>query len=329
VVTTRFRAFSRVVLVATLAVIAFGAYVRASGSGAGCGNHWPTCNGEVIPRQHVTATLIEFTHRATTGIITLLIAAQLVWAFRIFPRRHRVRKAAVWSCAFLVSEAMIGAGLVLFRLVADDASTARAASISAHLVNTFLLLSSLTLTGFWAKDPVASLAQRHPASTTARIGAGLLATIAVGATGAVAALGDTLFPSRSLSAGVANDFSAGGHLFERLRAVHPVLAVLTAIYLLIVALHIQSEDASLRPHARVVSWLVYVQVAVGLINLWLLAPVAMQLVHLLVADLLFIALVQLGAASWRVTDDGSAEVRSAPADEARGELGRAGWESMR
>jgi len=310
VATTRFRAFSRVVLLATLGVILFGAYVRASGSGAGCGSHWPTCNGEVIPRPKSIATVIEFTHRATSGVISLLVGAQLVWALRLFGRGHRVRKAAVWSAVLLVSEALIGAGLVLFELVAHDASLARAASISAHLVNTFLLLGSLTLTGFWASDGEgAAPAMRRMPGVTTPIAAALLALVLVGTTGAVTALGDTLFPASSLTSGMASDFSSTAHLFQRLRAVHPALAVLAAGYLVYVAAAAQATSARLRGPARAVSRLVYLQLAVGVLNLWLLAPVGTQLLHLLMADLLFIALVRLGAASLEIAGDGRRSVR--------------------
>ncbi len=38
------------VLLWNVLVALWGAYVRATGSGAGCGSHWPTCNGEILPR---------------------------------------------------------------------------------------------------------------------------------------------------------------------------------------------------------------------------------------------------------------------------------------
>src|SRR4051812_9329762 len=105
---TAFRRFSLLTLALTLTVILWGAYVRASGSGAGCGSHWPTCNGEVIPRPRSTATVIEFTHRATSGLCLVFIVAQLVWAVRIFPRGHGARRAAGAAALFIASEAAIG-----------------------------------------------------------------------------------------------------------------------------------------------------------------------------------------------------------------------------
>jgi heme A synthase len=286
-----------------LAVIVWGAYVRASGSGAGCGSHWPTCNGEVIPRSPSVATLVEFSHRATSGVVGILVAAQLVWAFLVFGRRHPVRRAALASTLFLALEALIGRGIVLSGLVARDASLARAVSTSAHLVNTFLLLGSLTLTAFWAREGAPRRLRASPGVTPALLVA-LATIVVVGMTGAVAALGDTLFPARSLGEGLASDLAASAPLILRIRTWHPVAAVLSAGYLLVTSSLAASRSPDvLRPLASRVARLVVVQIAAGLVNLWLLAPTAMQLVHLLIADLLFIATVQLTAASVDATAD--------------------------
>ena len=146
----RFAKYAWFVLIFNLGVILWGAYVRATGSGAGCGSHWPLCNGEVIPRSDQIETLVEFTHRLSSGVAFLLVAGMLVWAWRIYPKGHRVRRGAIFSMFFMITEALVGAGLVLFELVAEDTSTARALSISVHLVNTFVLLACITLTAWWA-----------------------------------------------------------------------------------------------------------------------------------------------------------------------------------
>jgi heme A synthase len=292
-----FRRFAWWVLASTLGVILWGAYVRASGSGAGCGSHWPTCNGDVIPRSPSVATLVEFSHRASSGVVGLLVLVQLVWAFRAFERRRLVRLAAVSSTIFLATEALIGRGIVLSGLVAHDASMARAVSISAHLVNTFLLLASLTLTACWADDREPRRLRALPGVTWSVL-FGLVAVIVVGMTGAVAALGDTLFPAHSLAEGLASDLSASSHVFLRIRTWHPVAAVAVAGYLLVASSVAAARSGQrLRPLSNAVSRLVVLQIAAGIVNIWLLAPTFMQLVHLLLADLLFIALVRLGAAS--------------------------------
>src|SRR5580700_9258006 len=151
------RRFSRVgwgVLAYNMLVVLWGAFVRATGSGAGCGDRWPLCNGTVVPRAPRIETIIEFTHRATSGIALVGVAALCLWAFRLFPRGHRARTCAVLSMVFLFTEALLGAGLVLFQYVEHNASAGRAAYLSAHLVNTEILLAMLTFTAWFGSDPV-------------------------------------------------------------------------------------------------------------------------------------------------------------------------------
>jgi heme A synthase len=149
-VLTRFARYAWFVLGYNLLVIMWGAYVRASGSGAGCGNHWPLCRGAVIPRSPALETLVEISHRFTSGLSLIFVIGLVFWSFQRFPRRHPVRAAAVVSLVFILTEALIGAGLVLFEYVAHNASTARAFWMSGHLINTFLLLGALALTAWWA-----------------------------------------------------------------------------------------------------------------------------------------------------------------------------------
>jgi heme A synthase len=284
-----------VVLIYNLGVIAWGAYVRATGSGAGCGAHWPLCNGEVVPRSPTTATLVELTHRLTSGLLGLLVLALVVAAFRTFPRRHPARATSLVNLFFLVTEALVGAGLVLLELVADNKSLARGWWMAGHLVNTFLLLAVTTLMTWYGWSDAAPRL-RGPAA--GRLGAGLALLLAVGVTGAIAALGDTLFPASSLAAGVAMDMAPGAHLLLRLRVLHPFLASAAAAYLLWIAGTLASK-APTPTGRRLASWvggLVLAQVVVGFANLALLAPAGMQIVHLLLADAVWIGTVLLAAA---------------------------------
>lgn len=299
---TRFLRFAWGLVVYNLGVVAWGAFVRATGSGAGCGNHWPLCNGEALPRPESVETLIELTHRLTSGLDGLLVLALAVWAFRAFPRRHPVRWAAAASLVFLVSEALIGAGLVRFELVAGNASAARAWVMAAHLVNTFLLLGFLTLTAEWSRRPddggrPLRIAAADPAAWL--LLAGLGGVLVLGVSGAIAALGDTLFPAESFAEGVAQDLAPGAHAFVRLRALHPVIAFAMGLYLAFAAFTVARlrPDPSVERRASAIVWLFVGQLAVGLVNLALAAPVALQLVHLFVADLVWIALVLLTAAA--------------------------------
>jgi heme A synthase len=310
--TAPLRRFAWGVLAYNLLVIAWGAFVRATGSGAGCGSHWPLCNGEVIPRPERIETMIEFGHRLSSGVDGLLVLALAVWAFRLFPRRHPVRPAAAWSLVFLVVEALIGAGLVRFELVADDASLARALVMAAHLINTFLLLAALTLTAHRAGKGEAAPPARLSARATLALAAGFLALIVVSTTGAIAALGDTLFPADTFRQGLAQDLSPTAHLLVRLRVLHPILAAAAALLVPAAAgwLARRSRAPALAARARAVTALIAVQIAAGFLNLALAAPVWMQLVHLVLADLVWIAWVLLGA-------DAAAAERPALADDAR------------
>ena len=276
-----------------LLVVLWGAYVRASGSGAGCGSHWPLCNGEVLPRAPRIETIIEFTHRAMSGLALLAVAGLCVWAFRAFPRRHRVRLMAGLSMAFLLLEALLGAGLVLFEYVDRNASVGRAIYLSAHLVNTQLLLGVLALTGWFARDSTSARGSPRAGLLLAALPLALVVSV----TGAIAALGDTLFPATSIVAGFRQDFSSTAHFLLRLRILHPVLAIASGIYFLFAGIAVIRSSASLTGWA--VAGLVVVQLCAGAMNLALLAPVGMQLVHLLLADLLWIALVLTAAEALR------------------------------
>ena len=290
-----FRRFSLVTLLFVIVVILWGAYVRASGSGAGCGSHWPLCNGQVLPRAPRAATVIEFTHRLTSGLALLLIVAQLVLAFVVFPARHPVRRAALASAAFILTEALIGAGLVLFEKVAGDKSVARAAWTASHLTNTFALVASVVLTGWFATRRQRD--SEPPRAPYLGLLVGLAGAVLVGVSGAIAALGDTLFPVRSFAEGWSQDLSPTAHLFVRLRVLHPILAVTVAALLLFVTatLVLRDRPRGVRAPATVAAALVLAQLAAGLVNLALLAPIPMQMVHLLLADLVWIAMVRLAA----------------------------------
>lgn len=303
----RFAAYAWGVLGYNLLVVVWGAYVRATGSGAGCGDHWPLCNGVVVPRDPTVETVIEFTHRLTSGLALLAVVGMLVWAWRAYPAGHRVRTGAVLSMVLIVVEALLGAGLVLFQLVADNASMVRAFSMVAHLVNTFLLIGALTLTAWWASGG-AGVRLRGQGALLGILGVGIGGLLLLGASGAIAALGDTLFPARSLAEGIREDFSATAHLLIRLRVFHPLIAVGVGLYLVLAArvVHrLRPGRATLRL-AQLLTALYLLQLGAGVVNLMLLAPVWMQLLHLLLADIVWIALVMLSAAA--LAEDRSASV---------------------
>jgi heme A synthase len=295
---TRFAKYAWLVLAFNLGVILWGAYVRATGSGAGCGSHWPLCNGEVIPRTEQIETLVEFTHRLSSGAAFLLVLGMLIWAWRSYPQGHRVRRAAVFSMVFMVTEALVGAGLVLFELVADNESTARAISISIHLVNTFILLAFISLTAWWASggNP---LKIRWERLEVGLLVLSFIGVLVLGMSGALTALGDTLFPTSSLQEGLRQDFSETAHFLVRLRILHPGIAVIVALYTIFVVnlINARIQNRFNQQIGWVLITLFVIQLLAGIINVLLLAPVWMQLVHLLLSDLVWICLVLFAAES--------------------------------
>jgi heme A synthase len=291
---TRLARLAWLVLAWNVAVILWGAFVRATGSGAGCGAHWPLCNGEVVPRAPALETMVEFTHRATSGIALLLVFALALWIFRDRPKGHPARRAAGASVFFILVEAAVGAALVLLHLVGENDTVARALFMAGHLANTFVLLAGLTLAAHWCgtDDPVR-------AEGVARFGwtfaFGAIGLVVVGKSGAVAALGDTLYPAQSILGGLAQDVSPTAHFLVQLRIAHPILALAGVLLVAFAAGRVlrATADGRTRNTAWAVSGLALLQLALGLLNAALLAPVWLQIVHLLLADVLWIAFVLL------------------------------------
>jgi cytochrome c oxidase assembly protein subunit 15/protoheme IX farnesyltransferase len=290
---TWFARFAWAVLAYNIPVILWGAYVRVSFSGDGCGANWPLCGGgQLIPQNMPTPRLIEFTHRAMTSVDVIVTLLLLAWAFAAFEKRHSVRRYASLAMLFLVIEALLGAGLVLLRLVAHNASWARAVYLSLHLTNTLLLLAALTATA-WAAWRKAADTRIFAAPKSVVVAAAV--AIAVSITGAIAALGDTLFPASSITGGLQQDFTTASSALLRLRVFHPAVAILAAAYLISICVPYlrRSEGDTARTAAARVLSLVLFQLAAGAVNIGLLAPIWMQLVHLFIADVLWIALVLL------------------------------------
>ena len=280
---------------ATLFVILWGALVRATGSGAGCGNHWPTCNGDVLPLSGTSETVVEFTHRLTSAALGFLVLYLFIQARRQFPNGSRVRKAAGAALILVASEALIGGGLVIYDQTGDADGLSRAFWNSGHLANTFLLLGAITLTAWWASTTSGA---DEPASQRERrlLGVTLGGMLLLGISGAIAALGDTLFPVDSFAEGLERELSTTAHLFERLRVFHPVMAIVVGLLAVRVAGQLASRRSGWVP--RLSSWLtvlVIVQFGLGLLNVVLAAPVWMQLVHLLTADAVWMCLVVISA----------------------------------
>ncbi len=291
------RRFAWGVLAYFIAVILWGALVRATGSGAGCGDHWPLCNGTVIQHSARSDTIIEFTHRITSGISLFSIVALLIWTYARTSRGHLARVAAFASVIFTLIEAALGAFLVKLGLTAQSQSPLRAPYLALHLTNTLLLLAAITLTAHFLARPTGYLRGQIRVAAPLAALASLAVLLLVGVTGSLAALGDTLFPPSSLTNALAQDFSAASGWLVRWRWTHPTVAFgacVVLIWLLVRAAQRRSHWDN-RALSALVLILLAVQYGLGVLDVILLAPVWLQIVHLLGADVLWSALVVLAA----------------------------------
>jgi cytochrome c oxidase assembly protein subunit 15 len=291
------RRFAWGVLAYFIAVILWGTLVRATGSGAGCGNHWPLCNGTVMQHSASVNTLIEYTHRVTSGLSFFAVVGLLAWSFSGTVRGHLARAAAVASVAFTLIEAILGALLVKLGYTAQSQSPLRPAFLALHLTNTLLLLAALTLTAHLLSRKRGYL--RNTVRLRAPLGAvaTVMVVMIVGVTGSLAALGDTLFPAGSLGLALAQDFSSASGWLVRWRWTHPGIAFAASFFL--IWLLVRAARHKTQWDNRGLSALILLLLAavymLGLLDVLLLAPLWVQVAHLLAADVLWAALVVLTA----------------------------------
>lgn len=291
------RRFAWAVLAYFIAVILWGAVVRATGAGAGCGDHWPLCNGTVLQHSPTVNTMIEFTHRITSGISFFSAVGLLIWTFAATIRGHLARTAAGAVVVFTLIEAILGALLVELGLTAQSQSPLRPWYLALHLTNTLLLLAALTLTAHMLSRKQGYLRTTvrlvAPFGTTAAI----VVLLIVGVTGSLAALGDTLFPATSLSSALAEDFSSTSGWMVRWRWTHPTIAFLVSIFLVWILVRAARHSTHRDNHrlSALVLILLAAQFVLGVLDVLLLAPVWLQIAHLLGADVLWAALVVLTA----------------------------------
>jgi cytochrome c oxidase assembly protein subunit 15 len=291
------RRFAWAVLGYFIAVILWGAVVRATGSGAGCGNHWPLCNGTVLQHSASVETLIEFTHRITSALSLFSVVGLLVWTFRATPRGHLARAAAVASVVFTLLEAILGALLVRLGYTAGSQAAGRPTFLALHLTSTLLLLAAITLTAHLLSRRQGVLASTVRFKAPAGAVVSVVVFMAVGVTGSLAALGDTLFPASSLAGALASDFSSAGSWLVRWRWTHPTVAFLSSIFLIWILVRAarRSSHWDNRGLSAAILLLLALQYVLGLLDVVLLAPTWLQVMHLLGADVLWACLVVLAA----------------------------------
>jgi len=306
--------FAWFVVAWNVVVILWGVFLRASKSGDGCGQHWLTCQGEVIPSAPELKTIIEYSHRITSFLAFVSVVVLVVWVFRRFEKGSSTRWMAVGSFVFILTEALVGAGLVLTGNTAETLTPTRPFWMAGHLLNTFILLAFLTLTARAASGSRA-LTWNVDRKYLAAIIIGILAIFVVGMSGSVAALSSMIFPSGTLAEGVAKDFSPTSNVLLRLRLLHPITAILTSVFLIFLTGWLAKESgkaAGVVRWSNVLSLLVLAQIAFGSLTLFMLAPIVMQLGHLFLADAIWIAYVLLAA---DFLSSGSATPPSAALDE--------------
>lgn len=274
--------------------------MRATGSGAGCGAYWPLCRGNVIPDLTILNTLIEFTHRVSSGVVGIGAVLLIIGAFFSYPKKHYVRYAAITVVCLVILEALLGAALVLFGLVEHNSTTTRIWVMSLHLINTFLLLAAITLTAAWSSEgtlPLEPLASRLPCldrgiqSKMFLIIMCLSLLIITGVTGAITALSDTLFKPEYVGQHFFKELFEPRHVLQMLRVFHPVLALISSVVLALTVVKFGFQKGRAQIFGIFVLIFIIFQIFVGMFNLVFLTPIVLQLVHLFLADALWIVTI--------------------------------------
>jgi heme A synthase len=294
----RFATYAWATLLVTFVVILWGDVVQATGSGDGCGAHWPVCNGQVLPAFEGRETIIEFTHRLTSGFVFLMSVLLFIWSRRAYPKGHLVRKGANFSLFFMITESLVGAALVVFRLVGQDASITRAIIAPVHLVNTLFLISALTLTAYFASGGK-GFSWKNQGAVSSLLIAGFVSMIIIAVMGAITSLGDAIFPVRSTAEAIGRSMTAGEHFLVRLRIWHPFVAIGLGLFILVASRLIASyRPSTTTQNLSLAVFVIYLlQIAVGFLNVALSAILPTQLVHLFLADSLWMMWVLLAASS--------------------------------
>jgi cytochrome c oxidase assembly protein subunit 15 len=286
--------FAWAVVAYNVLVILWGDVVSATGSGNGCGDHWPLCNGSVTPHWHTLASVIEFAHRATAGVDTMAILGLLVWTWRATVARHLGRVWIATAVFFTFTEGLVGALLVKLQLTTTNHSPMRAAFFSLHMANTLFLLAALTLTAHFLARNAGRMRGGVQLSFAWSSGLALGAALLVGISGSLAALADTLYPATTLRVALAQDIDPGAPWMLHLRWAHPALALLDGAAIVLLVVRPLAKGVHVKGGGLVLG-LLAVQIVLGICDVLLLAPVWLQVLHLLGADCLWIAIVVLAA----------------------------------
>ena len=260
-----------------------GAFVRATGSGDGCGATWPTCKGRIIPSLSDTSELIEFSHRSVSGV--LLIVTLIIFAkTRKYQKDSLVRTVTNYLTFFVIFEALIGAVIVIFEWVGLNSSLPRIIAVPIHLVNTFGLLGCYAILYKILYENIEEITSMFNKNFIFISSLFLLS----GATGSIAALADVLFPSASFIEGFLADFDRTSEVLTRLRILHPIVSSALSIVLYVYSIRINKKyNIRVKP----LQTLIFVAVFLGFLNVLSNIILPLSILHLAIADFLWISYI--------------------------------------
>jgi len=275
--------YAKAGLLLSIASILAGAFVRATGSGDGCGATWPTCKGKIIPALSDTSELIEFSHRSVSGV--LLVVTLIIFAkTRKFQKDSLVRTVTNYLTFFVIFEALIGAVIVIFEWVGLNSSLPRIIAVPIHLVNTFGLLGSYAILYKILQDDLQNIKNMFNKNFLLISSLFFLS----GATGSITALADVLFPSASFVEGFLADFDRTSEVLTRLRILHPIISSTLSIVLYVYATGIRKKyNVSVKP----LQILILIAVFLGVINVLFNIVLPLSILHLAIADFLWISYI--------------------------------------
>jgi len=275
--------YTKLGLVLSVLSILAGAFVRATGSGDGCGATWPTCKGRIIPSLSDTSEIIEFSHRGISGIL-LIVTLYIFVNSRKLEKGSIARRASNYLTFFVLFEALIGAVIVIFEWVGLNSSFPRIVAVPIHLVNTFGLLASYVILFKILEnklDSIKNLWDRNFIIIS-------ILFLLTGATGSITALADVLYPSASFIEGFLDDFDRTSEVLTRLRIFHPVVSTILSI-----ALYIESKQLQKRfdINTNFLKFLIFAAVFLGVANVLSNIVLFLSIFHLALADLLWITYI--------------------------------------
>ena len=275
--------YTKLGIVLSILSILAGAFVRATGSGDGCGSTWPTCKGKIIPQLSDTSEIIEFSHRSISGIL-LIVTLIIFTKSRNMSKGSIIRTMVNFLTFFVVFEAAIGAVIVLYEWVGLNSSLPRIVAVPIHLVNTFGLLACYAILYKVLLNNFKNIKQLWDRRFVFVAFLFLLS----GATGSITALADVLFPSASFYEGVMEDFDRTSELLTRLRILHPIVATGLSVALIIESRKIQKDY---KIDVKFLQLLVIVAVTLGVLNVLSNIVLLLSIFHLAIADLLWITYI--------------------------------------